>query len=437
MANWVADFEASHRGAEVVTRARHALHVRGGDQMVAYITGGPIHYRDGAEWKPIDTTLRLIGSEYGAPHSPVRIGPDGQVRLEGQAYTHLTRRVGLWNTQTQRFNGAFTLLGGRPNGDRLLRSFGSKAQLEIILTEAGLREELTLFDPSIVPTGGDWECMALETQLSLPLADGEVGVWNVGPHRFQAPTVRDARSHWAPLKRLFKNGCLYTLIPLDWLSKASYPVVVDPDFTSLAADGIVHGENGTYATARSTSYSVGTGGATAGLGQLTGYECNRVFLKFNTSSIGSLATVLQVNLKGVIAADYTDTDTDIDIVKQDWSAQDPLSDSNRETAYDNCLGGTLDSAIWLNTAGKSTNTQYTSGNLSTAWVSKTGNTYYSLITARERAGTTPTGLEFITFCMSEHATPGYRPVLTVVYAVAGRFFNAPLDGLGQFYRSIG
>jgi hypothetical protein len=108
------------------------------------------------------------------------------------------------------------------------------------------------------------------------------------------------------------------------------------------------------------------------------------------------------------------------IVKQNWSAQDPIVTGNREAAFDGCLTADLDAAIWRNTAGIDTTTPYTSGNLSTAWVSKTGATYYSLISARDRAGTAPTGAEYVSICFAEQETEAYRPVLTVAYTEAER-----------------
>jgi hypothetical protein len=146
---------------------------------------------------------------------------------------------------------------------------------------------------------------------------------------------------------------------------------------------------------------------------------NRAFLKFNTAAIPDDATVDQVNISMVCTIDDSATDFDVQIVKQNWSAQDPLSAGNREAAYDNCLAGTADNNIWRNTSGMSLNTVYTSGNLSAAYVNKAGYTYYSLRSSRDFAGTEPAGLEEISLASGDHGTAAYRPQLDVIYTEAG------------------
>jgi len=123
-------------------------------------------------------------------------------------------------------------------------------------------------------------------------------------------------------------------------------------------------------------------------------------------------------MKLVCVEDYSPVDFDVEIVKQDWSAQDPIGAGNMEAAYDNCLAGVLD-AIWRNTAGISIGTQYTSPNLDISRINKTGLTYYSLRSSRDKNAVPPTGedTETIILATANHATPAYRPVLTVLYSV--------------------
>ncbi len=86
-----------------------------------------------------------------------------------------------------------------------------------------------------------------------------------------------------------------------------------------------------------------------------------------------------------------------------------------EPAYDNCLAGTADAAIWRNTSGMALNTPYQSGELSTSWITKGGTTYYSLRSSKDFAGTTPITLERITIAKEDHATAAYRPTLIIAY----------------------
>ena len=205
----------------------------------------------------------------------------------------------------------------------------------------------------------------------------------------------------------------------DWLADPArvYPVVIDPDFVGSTDDGYVSGWDSNYYTAHSTAaLKQMTSDLVAGQ-RISGsdYLVFRSFLKFDTSGIPDGDTVTQVNLKLTCKADYSTADFDIQIVKQDWSAQDPVTDGNMDTAYDNCLSGDADDSIWRNTSGMATNTQYTSGNLSTAWVNKAGDTYYSLRSNEDFATRLPSVDEWITLYDGEDETAAYRPVLTVTY----------------------
>lgn len=229
---------------------------------------------------------------------------------------------------------------------------------------------------------------------------------------------------------------------------ASVKLALDPsphpyNLTGSTNDGFVSGRYQTsYSAARSTSAAYYDYHDYLQVGQKyvsPNYADDRSFLKFDTSAIPDGDTITQVNLKMVCINDYSTTDFDIQIVKQDWSAQDPLGSSNREVAYDNCLAGTADDNIWLNTStislGAEPYPQYTSGNLSTSWVNKTGSTYYSLRSSRDYNppnGTTPTGNEYIQIAAQEHATEAYRPILTVLatgdyYYSSGTYTSGIID----------
>jgi len=155
----------------------------------------------------------------------------------------------------------------------------------------------------------------------------------------------------------------------------------------------VYGNNATYLTARSTSAVVDT---YMTVGQTTGFLVFRAPLKFDTSSIPDTDVISQVNMNLAVVTDTSTTDFDLAIVKYDWSASDPLAAGTREAIYDGILAATADDNIWRNTNGIDVNTYYTSGNLSPAWVNKTGITYYGLISAEDIAASQPAGAEYVT-----------------------------------------
>ena len=421
MSNWVKSFTDANPGVIIAKRARHALHTKVGKDFIAHVTGAPCHFFDNnGVWQSIDTALVYdsLTDTYGAAGIPVRLKADGTVTTGG--YSQRTLRVGVLDNAAKTFTAIRALPAGLPLGDQLIRETGFYRHV-LTLKENGLREELVLLQKPPLSVLDDW--LVLETAIGgLTLADGWVDEWNTEGMYFTLPSVVDANGDIARAKRFFRNGRLYTGIQGSWLDKAAYPVTIDPDFAGDTADGLVLGASTVYATAQSTATSSATTSQSNSMGQNYSnptYTCYRIFLKFDTSSIGAGSTITQVNLKLVCTLDGSDTDFDVQIVKQDWSAQDPIVSGNREAAYDNCLSGTADDNIWRNTNGMSTNTQYASGNLNTAWPSKTGNTYYSLRSNRDLAATTPTGSENINIALANHTTEAYRPVLTVAYTAGG------------------
>ena len=426
MANWAADWLLSNPDLAglPLTRHRHgitaALNAR---ERVSHFVGSPAHWQDtNGIWQPLDTALQLIGTEYGAPGLSTRIALNGAVRIDGQNHSHRSTRIGLLTPATMTFASYRTIPNGRVDGDRIIAENGIWSRI-LTLTENGLREEIVISELPSIPGVrlGDW--LVLETRISgSTFPDGWLDDFATSGMHFPAPSARDANHNRADCRRYAKTTggvqYIYTGIPIAWLADAFYPVTIDPDYAATTADGYVYGNNATYATARSTSSGRDITDVEMCLGQITGYYVDRAFLKFTTSDIPDTDVISQVNLKLVTVRDFSTTDFDVQIVKHDWSAQDPIATANREAAFDGCLAGTADSSIWRNTLSMSTNTQYTSGNLATDWPSKTGSTYYSLRSSLDYAGTAPTGDGFIWLGTQDNTTAGYRPLLAVTHAAA-------------------
>ncbi len=380
MANWVRTFLDHNPDLAVlpvIKRDRRSIHFSWNGQTRAFFTGKPIHYLDNGIWLPIDTTLRDIGGGfYGSPGLDVLINANGIVKVRGSNYVQYTPLPGE--------------PVGKVDGDQIIREFHGGRQ-RLILTEDGFRE-----------------IIELEHEVSSP-RDLVARTHGILPARFKRKPIT-----------IFTNERIeVTDDILSWLKHPEYPAIIDPDFTGDEGDAWIYGMSfGSYSTARSTTTAFGDTTNYNRVGQSYAaftYVTQRSFLKFDTSSIPDSATINQVNLKLTCIADQSTTDFDVQIVKQSWSGQDPITNSNRETAYDNCLGGTADDSIWRNTSGMSTNTQYESGNLSTAWIVKDGVTYYSLRSSRDYGNNTPTGNEYIDIASEDHSTSSYRPVLAVTY----------------------
>lgn len=425
MSNWVTDFltfNPDKAVLPVVKRAKHSIHFgRPDGQIESYFTGAPQHYLDtDNSWKPIDTNLIKVGSEYGSPGLNVRIKKDGTARLLTEDYSHCVKSVGFFNVEKQEFSKIKSFPPGKLDGDKLISEMGTLRR-ETKLTETGLREELIIseFPGNVSGRENDW--FVLETEVSgISFANGQIDKFKLGNVSFPVPKGYDAGGNNAPCKRFAKiiGGAqyLYVGVPLSWLETAIYPVLIDPDFSDDDADGYLGGASFNYSTARNTVYNLDDTDSIIYIGQQYysfSYYVYRGYLKFDTSAIPAENTISQVNLKLVCIQDQSATNFDVQIVRQTWV--DPLID-DYANSYTGCRDGTADSNIWRNTNGMSINTQYTSGDLSVAWVVKAGFTYYSLRSSRDYSATSPSGAEYITIASNDHATSGYRPILTVLHA---------------------
>ena len=428
MANWVQQILEANPDLAVLPvakRARRSLHLRRPDgKILGLFTGGPIHYQDEQdEWQPLDTMpLYDIGRGlWYCPGLNVVITSVGVVHLGD--YSQHTRRIGLFRPSTMELLGTRDVPLGQREGDTLVAE-RDEWRVERRITAIGYRETLTLKVRPDIPQAQVSDFLVLETLVGgISMPNGWVeGEYAISEHWSPMPTAWDANNEPLTCRRYWRDGVLYTGIPVTELAHAAYPIVIDPDFTGSTADGWVTGSNADYPTARSTSIAYDKASAYTYCGQnVSGgtYYIWRSFLKFDTSGIGAGQNITQVNLNMTVEGDYSDTNFDVQIVKQDWSGQDPLQAGTREAAYDNCLAGTLDDSIWRNTAGIVLKTNYISGNLDVTYPDPEGNTYYSLRSDHDKDATEPTGKEDISLYTQEDLTEAYRPYLTILYEAAG------------------
>jgi len=427
MANWVREILEANpdlAALPVAKRARRSLHLRRPDgRILGLFTGSPCHYQDeGGQWQPLDT-MPLYDMGRGLWYCPglnVVITSEGVVRLGD--YSQWTKRIGLFRPSTMELLATRDVPLGNREGDALVAE-RDEWRVERRITATGYRELLTLKVRPDIPQAQVGDFLVLETLVGgVTLPNGWVdGQYNISEHWSPMPVAWDANDEPLTCRRYWRDGVLYTGIPVTELAHADYPITIDPDFAGSTADGYIRGyDTDTYAAARSTSDDYVTNSSTTLIcGQTAYFACYRGFLKFDTSGIGAGQNILQDNLNMTVKTNISTTDFDVQIVKQDWSAQDPLSDANREAAYDNCLAGTEDDSIWRNTAGIATNTNYTSGNLDVTYPDPEGITYYSLRSSLDKAATEPSGDEYLIFYPQENATAAYRPYLTILYEAAG------------------
>ena len=389
MANWAADF--IERNPELarwpVHRHRHALSFESpSGERHSFFVGAPAHWWDRADgWQEIDTALRRQpDGGFAAPGLPVRVYPDGTSICGG--YAQRSGRVGVLSGA--RFYPLAELGPGRVDGDSLIReALGFRHVVRI--TERGLREELHV-ERDV--SGDEADLLTVETQARGRLPSG---------YRFGRP-VADVGGASLPLTQ--RGG--WAGLPL---LCARAGAVLDPDYACNSADGYIIGTSTTSSEHNTTSVLLSVGMYTSG-------EHWRSFVLFDTSAIPNDDPISKVNILLTCYAHANVADFDVDIVKQDWSAQNPIDMGNREAAFDACKAGTLDDAIMQNTAGIADDTTYTSGNLNTAWVSTTGITYYSLISANDKNDASYSQNQRVSYHSNDGTIAGYRPLLAVTHA---------------------
>lgn len=185
--------------------------------------------------------------------------------------------------------------------------------------------------------------------------------------------------------------------------------------------GQIYGRSSSYATARSTAYAYSATGA--GIGQVddeySDIFIRRLFLKFDTSVLQG-ALIDSVKLQMTVLTDSSVTDFDIQISKADWSGLDPLSDANKEAAYDLCLAATPDLSYWLNSSEIVVGTPQQSGELDKDYINLSGFTYYGLLSQKDYAGiapatTSPTGNEYINIYRLGYGDESLQPRLLIGY----------------------
>lgn len=183
-------------------------------------------------------------------------------------------------------------------------------------------------------------------------------------------------------------------------------------------DYTVRGYSNTYSIARSTSVDYWTADTLMWIGQFkngTTYEIYRYFVGFNTSAIADLIgdnAITQVNMR--MTPSYKDaTEWTLRIVKATWAA----FPANTEANYDLGLSATLDDDNFGLLSNMTVNAQKTSNNLNTAYINKTGITYYCLISSKDRdgSGTAPIAQELFQLYTAMNATPSLRPDLVIQY----------------------
>jgi fibronectin type 3 domain-containing protein len=178
-----------------------------------------------------------------------------------------------------------------------------------------------------------------------------------------------------------------------------YPIVIDPDyvFTTSASDGTVAVVGSNYNTVRTSTSAIYVDKYYSGLwvGQTNYYEIDRSTLYFNTSGLGSSATITSAILNLYLDS-WGGNEIDLDVQIQNGQPtypHDPLVAGDYNLTNYSGNGGSINSSEmrWA---------EYYPVNLSSTgltWINKTGTTKFMLRTNRDINGDIPIGGEMLTF----------------------------------------
>lgn len=437
---------------EVSKRSANSKHFLNDDgSYTAELSSGAIHYEHAAgDWLDIDTTTVLsddpgydfmcvttdvpayFKKEISDADDNVKIVKGGvTIRVKSVTGLKLSSQAGakaaktLAKAKSEKVNGKGNKVRyssiyshGRIKIDIDYDVIAGKLHEEFICSEAMGFPEIT----QEVSIDGGYAVRDGKAILIWSTATGEV-VLTIPPPVMFEQGAPEAGNYGLDYEITGNLGGTFTITKVlesvgrDWFFAAErqYPLIVDTDFAGVAEVSPV-GSSSSYSYARSNAGSY-FNGIYVGQDYNTGsYNIYRGFVKFDTSSIGSSATVSAVAMS--LSCRWIDTswnDFNVQIVKYNWASLIPIS-SHFQTAYAGCLSATVDDNIWRNTYGASINTPYTSGSLSTAWINKTGVTYYSLRCDYDYLYSVPAGPELVSFSAENDATPSYRPKLIVTYS---------------------
>jgi len=400
------------------------------------ISGADVSYQDeGGSWNPLDESWETDGQDGFAfraarMNHKVRFDSIGAWRWYPRRNVDteyiVINRPQCWLTATKRW-GNLLASGVSREGKSITITSVRKVTRVIHSRWNGIKTDWVLLDASAPTRFRQKIDLVGITEVSGVLygADG-TRLASLMP-----TTATDANGIELPCTGSYAGG--YVEFSAD-VTGAAFPVVIDPDFTGGTGDCEVYGQNATYATALDNATSSNNTNNYLRVGQTyVSTPLYRVYgaaILFDTSTIGADSTITQVNLTLVSTADESNVDFNVVITKFNWSAYVADIGGYRTQILTGSYGSTAD-ATWRNTSGMSLNTQYTSGNMATDWVNKTGVTYYGLTSDRVKSETTPDDLEDIKIASGDHTTASYRPKLTVTYTTGGALLKVNMNAQMQ------
>lgn len=179
------------------------------------------------------------------------------------------------------------------------------------------------------------------------------------------------------------------------------------------ADGFVYGNNATYSTARSTAATAD--GTAVKVGQETGFKCSEGFVKFDVDAAIGLSygdyVIDSVRLFMKPAALYDATEFTVEAVTKDWGA----TLTTAAWVAGASISGTVRFSVDTADLAVGVYHEFTVGTWEAAALDSDGNIYLMLYSTRHKAGTEPSGNEYVTFYSADETGTGSDPYIIVTW----------------------
>jgi hypothetical protein len=233
MADWQRDFLLTDplSAYPIKERLRCGLSFElSGGRTARVLQVQPVHYRDTAgEMLPLDTALRPVSADFGAPGFVARLKDNGVVRTNGfrQKFDGVGAMVA----------GAFVPLFlqglGLRSDDRFIWESGIY-RFETVLTERGVRQQLIVQEKPVGLLGPLVFRELINPSVPLPTGPVTSAISIDGLVLWTATGVDGSRRPFLVNQWIENEGAqqvMYTSVALSVLDGLVYPVVIDPTYT--------------------------------------------------------------------------------------------------------------------------------------------------------------------------------------------------------------
>lgn len=283
-------------------RTRNGLIFRQGASRIAYLSNYPLHHKVNGIVRPITTDWEIgTSGELGVPGLSPRIMDDGEIQFVGNPFRHKTIGVGLIKTNPFEVVVSTNFLSGYRSGNQYIRDRGIFSHRFTLHERNRVKEDLVIQEKPPSLDGDYFVIVSKIFDAGFP-TDQQIpnGLVYGDTYVFENGNAYDADGKHHPVTQYVRTvgsqKFLLSGVPTSWLDTATYPVVIDPTYSSQpdATDGY---DTTIFLDSPDTNY-----GTSIALEQIRDSgspdEYSSILIKFNLDTIpaGSLVNTATMSL---------------------------------------------------------------------------------------------------------------------------------------------